>query len=83
MAPSPDFKVPEGMEGKSLAGVRPCGCITSAMAVSTDPRYRTTEKDVRDFYADMARTGREVRWIDTEEIRAQMGPCLHGEGARS
>lgn len=79
MARSPRYKRPHGMEGKSLAGIRHCGCVTAALAIrDADIDYaQTTEKDVRDFYADMATSGREVRWMDDEEIRAKLFQCTH------
>jgi hypothetical protein len=67
------------MESKSLAGVRHCGCITAALSVrgGTDWGPSTTEKDVREFYVEMAKSGREVVWLDNEEIRARWGICPH------
>jgi hypothetical protein len=76
MARSPRFQRPPGTEGKMLAGVRPCGCITAALAIDgPTPEYYSTEKDVREFYASMAKSGRETRWITEDDIRSKLGPC--------
>lgn len=73
MARSPKYVMPEGMEGKALAGVRPCGCITAAMSITGPEEWMcATEKEVRDFYADMAKSGREVRWMDVEKLRTDL-----------
>jgi hypothetical protein len=85
MARSPEYTLQPGQEGKDLAGVRSCGCITAAMVVKFPPGQEyanATVKEVREFYASMAESGREVRWMPTEEISAglTMG-CPHRDAA--
>ena len=55
-------------------GVKPeCGCLTAWM--SDD---HCTPAEVRKFYADMAKTGREVRRMElTDENRAKLNRCSH------
>lgn len=73
MPRSPEFIVPAEKEGQGLAGISACGCVTAALSVTKHDGYPgTTEKNVRDFYADMAKSGREVRWMPVDEIRARI-----------
>lgn len=54
-----------------------CGCLTAWM--SSD---NSTKAEVRKFYADMAKTGREVRRMElTDETRSKLMRCSHGESA--
>lgn len=86
MARSPRYIPAPGQEGKALAGVRPCGCITAAMSIDgpagTEDWAYATEKDVREFYVDMAKSGREVRWMDADELRSSLTfKCPHARVA--
>jgi hypothetical protein len=71
------------MEGKALAGVRPCGCVTAALSIKGPEDWcHATEKDVREFYASMCASGREVRYMDIEDLRAALTmECQHRESA--
>lgn len=57
-------------------GVVPvCGCLTAWMSGS-----HSTPREVREFYANMAKTGRDVRRMAlTEENRARLAKCPHGK----
>jgi hypothetical protein len=61
-------------------GVRqPCGCITAW--ISAD---HSTEREIREFYAEMAKTGREVRRAPLDGpdgLRWQMSSCEHKDAA--
>jgi hypothetical protein len=63
----------EVSEPDSLVGVRDCGCITAWMDIE-----HSTKKEVREFYAEMATTGREVRRVSLDDIRDRIGRCEHG-----
>ena len=63
------------MTSDSLIGVRDCGCVTAWMAVKN-----ATPKEIRDFYAEMARSGREVRKANLIDVHDKIGRCsCHGE----
>jgi hypothetical protein len=54
-----------------------CGCITAWM--SSDG---VTRADISEFYANMAKTDREVRRMEfTEELRQKINRCSHKESS--
>lgn len=59
----------EAQQADSLIGVRDCGCITAWMSLE-----HSTKREVKEFYGEMASSGREVR--------GQIGECTHKPGAR-
>lgn len=70
----------EGGERSDYWGIRPsCGCITAWMAGDG-----VTPAEVREFYRNMADTGREVRRMAfTEELRHKIVRCQHRESEPS
>jgi hypothetical protein len=63
---------------KSFAGVRECGCVTAALSAEW-----ATQTDVREFYREMADSGREVRRMSTVELRQKLTlSCPHKSGLK-
>lgn len=56
----------------SLIGVRSCGCVTAWMSLED-----ASKRDIREFYAGMANTDREVRRVNLEDVRGLIGRCEH------
>jgi len=55
----------------SLIGVRPCGCVTAWCSRASAP------EDIRDFYREMADSGRRVEITDLETAKRLLGKCPH------
>jgi hypothetical protein len=62
-----------GDQPDSLIGVRSCGCATAWMSLE-----HATKREVREFYRDMADTGRDVRSVRLDDVRDQICRCEHG-----
>lgn len=78
MARSPLYVTPPGREGMCLAGVGQCGCVTAALSIGSPDEedwVRATEKDVRDFYVDMGKSGRGVEWMTADAINSRGIGC--------
>ena len=57
-------------------GVRPgCGCVTAWLSAD-----HADEREVREFYAEMAKSGREVRFMSLDDVREKIGSCAHEAG---